>query len=58
MSYIRKAITAAVMAAVAMAIKDWSGGLTPEEYGQIIGSAVAAGVAVYVSPANTSIPSE
>jgi len=53
MSFMRKAIVAAVAAAIAMAVKNWSGGLTPEEYGQIAGAAVTAGIAVYASPANT-----
>ncbi len=50
LAYVRKALTAGVVAAMAFAVKDWDGGLTPEEWAEIVGAFVAAAVATYAVP--------
>ncbi len=53
-AYVRKALTAGVVAALAFAVKDWDGGLTAAEYGEIVGAFVAAAVATYAVPNQTA----
>jgi hypothetical protein len=49
-AYIRKAITAGIVTGIAFAIKDWDGGITSDEWIQIIGATLAAATATYAVP--------
>ena len=52
--WIDAVVILAVVAGMAFVIKDWDGGLSAQEYGEIIGAAVAAAVAVYAVPNRTA----
>ena len=49
-AYVRKAVTAGIIAGMAFVIKDWDGGLTATEYAEIVGAFISAAVAVYAVP--------
>jgi len=49
-AHMRKALVAAGLAAFAYGTKAYTGGFTPDEIGNMVGLAVAAGIGVYWTP--------